>query len=128
MHETLNTPEYSPGTCNIGPEEIGRRIRNGYLGLAGMAIFIIVDLNFQLPQIWKLVLFAPTVYALSGFIQAKNRFCYLFGVLGLFSFSGKKVRVKDDLQLKQDRKKAIWLIAQILIGSSLITLAYYYLT
>ena len=49
-----------------------------------MIIFIISAEVYAIPQIWKLALFAPTVYALSGFIQARNRFCFLFGFMGLF--------------------------------------------
>jgi hypothetical protein len=128
LEENQHSGSYIPGQCNIGPEEIDRRKRNGYLGLAGMAIFIILDLNFHFPQIWKLLLIAPTVYALSGFVQARSKFCYAFGLLGLFSFTGKRIKVHDDLQVKQDRNKSLWLIAQIFIGSLIVTLAYYTLT
>lgn len=128
MQELFTSAEYVPGNCNIGPEEIYRRRRIGYLGLAGMAIFIIIDINFQLQQIWKSVLFAPTVYALSGFLQARQKFCFMYGIFGIFSFSGKKSRVREDLQMKKDRTKALWLIAQIFIGSVVVTLVYYSLT
>ena len=93
-----------------------------------MAIFIVLDVNFHFPQIWKLVLFGPTVYAMSGFLQARQKFCFMYGIFGVFSFSGKRSRVKDDLQMKKDRNKAIWLIAQIFVGGMGVTLAYYCLT
>ena len=128
VEESHTILEYIPGSCNIGPEEIYRRRRIGYLGLAGMAVFIIIDINFNLQQAWNLVLFAPTAYALSGFLQARQKFCFMYGIFGLFSFSGKRIRVRDDLQLKKDRRKALWLITQIFIGSLVVTLAYYGLT
>lgn len=128
MQEAFKQVEYVPGNCNIGPEEINKRLRIGYLGLAGMAIFILLDVNFQFPHIWKLVLFAPTAYALSGFLQARQHFCFMYGIFGLFSISGKRVRVRDDLQLKKDRSKALWLVLQIFVGSTIITLAYYFLS
>ncbi len=128
MHETLKPSEYIPGSCNIGPAEVNKRLRTGYLGLAMMAIFIILDINFHFPQVWKLALFAPTVYAFSGFLQARQRFCFLFGFLGLFSMAGKRSSVKDDQQKNKDRAKALWLVAQVFFGSVMVTLLYYVLT
>lgn len=130
MQDTNSDISYKPGQCNIGPEEIDRRLRNGYLGLAGMAIFIIVDLNFHLPQIWKLVLFAPTAYAVSGFLQAKQKFCFIYGFMGLSSITGSRIftKSKDNQLLSKDRSKAWFLVFQIFIASALVTLAYYYLS
>ena len=128
MQDALKQAEYIPGNCNIGPEETFKRLRIGYLGLAGMAIFIVLDLNFHFPQIWKLVLFGSRVYALSGFLQARQKFCFMYGIFGVFSFSGKRSRVRDSLQMKKDRNKAIWLIAQIFVGGMGVTLAYYCMT
>jgi hypothetical protein len=128
MQEEIKKDEYITGSCNIGPEEIYRRQRIGYLGLAGMVIFIIIDINFNLQPVWKLILFAPTVYALSGFLQARQKFCFLFGLIGIMSFSGKRSRIGDPIQLHGDRSKALRLVLQIFIGSSILTLAYYFLT
>ena len=119
---------YVPGNCNIGPAEIKRRYRIGYLGLFLMVVFIILAEVFQIPQLMKLFLFAPTFYALSGFLQARQRFCFLFGLVGIFSLTGKRSRVNNQEQKQKDRQKAIWLILQIFIGSLVITLLYYGLT
>ena len=91
-----------------------------------MAVFIIIDINFHLPQLWKLVLFAPAVYALSGFLQARQKFCFLFGFFGVFSLTGKRSRVFDVHQLQKDRAKALLLVTQVFFGSLLITLLYYF--
>ena len=130
MQDELKQEQYIPGQCNIGPEETFKRLRIGYLGLAGMAIFIVLDLNFHFPQIWKLVLFGPTVYALSGFLQARNKFCFMYGFMGLSSISGRRIfsRTKDNAQLRKDRTKALWLVSQVFLGSLLITLLYYFFT
>ena len=130
MQDELKQEQYIPGQCNIGPEETFKRLRIGYLGLAGMAIFIIVDLNLHLPQLWKLVLFAPSVYSLSGFLQARNKFCFMYGFMGLSSISGRRIfsRTKDNAQLRKDRTKALWLVSQVFLGSLLITLLYYFFT
>ena len=130
VEESHTTLEYIPGNCNIGPEEIYRRRRIGYLGLAGMAIFIIIDLNFNFQQVWKLVLFAPTVYALSGFLQARQKFCFIYGFMGLSSISGRRyfTKSKDNLMLRKDRTKALLLVAQVFFGALVITLLYYFLS
>jgi len=119
---------YVSGQCNIGLDETRKRMRVGYKGLALMIIFIFLTEYFAFPQIWKLALFAPAVYAFSGFIQARHRFCFLYGFLGVFSIAGRKARVGDDLKIKKDRNKALGIVAQVLISSLLVTLVYYFLT
>jgi hypothetical protein len=128
LEDTQSTEAYIPGVCNIGPAERNKRLRIGYIGLALMIIFIISAEVYDIPQIWKLALFAPAVYSLSGFIQARNRFCFLYGFLGLFSFTGKRSKVRDEYQLHKDRSRALYLIGQIVIGSALITLMYYFIS
>ncbi len=128
MEDTQSTEAYIPGVCNIGPAERNKRLRIGYIGLALMIIFIISAEVYDIPQIWKLALFAPAVYALSGFIQARNRFCLFFGFLGIAGFMGKRFRVENDKQARKDRLKALWIIAQVLIGSLVLTLLYYALS
>jgi hypothetical protein len=93
-----------------------------------MVLFIVLAEIYNVPQVWKLGLIVPAAYALSGFLQAFQRFCFLFGFLGLFSFSGKRSRVTNDLQIQKDRTKALWLASQVFIGSILISLLYYVLT
>ncbi len=126
VKETIEA--YIPGQCNIGPEEIRKRNRIGYIGLALMIAFIIVAEVYQISQEWKLFLFAPTAYALSGFIQARHKFCFIFGYFGLFNTSGKRTRVIDGIQLHKDRLKALTIVGQIFTGSVIITLLYYFIS
>lgn len=125
----INSPEtYIPGQCNIGPEEVNRRLRIGYIGLGLMVLFIVLAEFYALSPGWKLALFAPTAYALSGFIQARYKFCFLFGFFGLFSMTGKKAKVYDPEQLASDRALAIRIVSQVFIGSAVITLLYFFLS
>jgi hypothetical protein len=119
---------YIPGQCNIGPDEIRKRLRIGYIGVALMVLFIVLAEMYNIPQTWKLGLMAPAAYAMSGFLQAFQRFCFLFGFFGLFSFGGKRKKITNDLQMQKDRNKAIWLITQVCIGSLLVTLLYFFLS
>jgi len=103
-------------------------MRIGYIGLVLMILFVFLAEFYAFPQIWKIGLFAPAVYAFSGFIQARQRFCFLFGFIGVFSIAGRKARVGDDLKIKKDRNKALGIVAQVFISSLLVTLVYYFLT
>ncbi|HQW24987.1 MAG TPA: hypothetical protein PLV75_03475 [Saprospiraceae bacterium] len=128
MQEKETIEAYIPGQCNIGPGEIRKRNRIGFIGLALMIVFLIGAEFYQIPKGWKLLLFAPTAYALSGFIQARHKFCFVFGYFGLFSTTGKRTRVIDPIQLRQDRLKALKIVGQIFLGSLMITLLYYFLS
>lgn len=119
--------KYFPGQCNIGIDEITKRLRIGYAGLSIMIVFIIVFEIFQLPISYKFFLFIPSAYALSGFLQAQQKFCFLYGLMGLFSTTGKRQKIVQDDELGKDRMKALELILQVFLGSLLITLLYYYL-
>ncbi len=123
-----NTPlEYISGQCNIGSEEVKKRLRIGYAGLLLMIVFIIVSEAFHFPDNFKLLLFVPTAYMASGFLQARQRFCFLYAFLGLFSVTGNHHKIQQEDSRRKDRIKAIQLVLQVVLISLLITLCYYYL-
>ena len=93
-----------------------------------MIVFVTLAEVYHIPKEWKLLLFAPTAYALSGFIQARHKFCFVFGLFGIFNTSGRRTKVKDAEQLRNDRHKALNIVAQIFTGSLLTTLLYYFLS
>lgn len=128
MQEKNTNEAYIPSQCNIGPAEIRKRNRIGFIGLALMVVFVTLAEVYQIPKGWKLLLFAPTAYALSGFIQARHKFCFVFGYFGLFNIRGKRTRIIEPGQLRQDRLKAFKIVGQIFLGSLLITLLYYFLS
>lgn len=119
--------DYLPGQCNIGPAEIKARMRMGYIGLGLMLLFIILAEVFHFPKSCKLLLFVPSTFALSGFLQAKQKFCFLYGFLGLFSFTGKQNKIYQHDALRKDRKKAVLLVLQMLSGSAILGGLYYVL-
>jgi hypothetical protein len=115
--------EYIPGTCNIGKDETRRRVRNGYIGLVvAIAFFLVLEI-FDLPRLYRIIILPPVFYSLSGFIQARYRFCYLFGWYGVFSMKGKRQihRVKEKEALQKDKRTALKIVAVVLVGSLLIT-------
>lgn len=120
------TEAYIPGTCNIGAAEIKRRHRNGYIGLAVAFLVLLMVEMFDLPKLYRLLIFPGLFYSISGFVQAKLRFCYLYGWLGVFSFSDRSHLQKvDRINLRKDRQKAIGILAIVFITSLVLTLVYY---
>ncbi len=99
----------------------------GYIGIGLMILFVIAVALLKLSSGYKLFLFIPTVFALSGILQSRQKFCFVFGLFGVFSFVGKQVKIQQDDELLKDRRKALWLLFQILLGSLFITIVYYYL-
>jgi hypothetical protein len=124
------TNQYIPGDCNIGPAEIRRRYRIGYIGLAISVIWIVIVALFDLPSYMKLLIFFPLYYSLSGFIQARYKFCYVYGWQGLSSIGGRKTftRTKDPEALAKDKKLSRKIVLQVLISSFLLTMVYFFLT
>jgi hypothetical protein len=98
--------EYRPGVCNIGPAEIRRRRQIGYLGLAAAVAVAAALLALDAPAWTRLIIALPVAGALSGFIQAQQRFCAGFAMSGLQNM-GEQVRVEDAAARAADRRKAI---------------------
>ncbi len=129
MTNTTPPSSYIPGSCNLGPEEIHRRWRIGYMGTAAACILILlIELTNQ-PQWTRLLLIIPVYYALSGYLQAQQKFCYVYGWQGVFSVAGRKQfgKVRDATAIEKDRQLVYSLVAKILAGSILITAIYYFL-
>jgi len=122
-----NQHEYIPGTCNIGPVEIRRRYRIGFFGLGvTLVIFIILEI-LDAAKPYRFLIFPSVYYSLSGFIQAKYRFCYVFGLKGVYSMVGRKQfhSVEEKEAQRKDRWTALKIVGFTLFGSIFITLWYY---
>ena len=129
MPNEIEVNEYRPGTCNIGTEEVRRRYRIGFIGLFSMIGYILFVKWLDLPDIYKLGLFIPAFYSVSGFLQAAKKFCYVYGWKGLSSLSGmrKFQTVNDKKFLKQDLKTALIVVSIVTLCSILLTGVYYFL-
>lgn len=119
---------YIPGVCNIGPDEIKRRIRSGWIGLTATAVLWAVFIWFDTPPLWRLTLFIPAMMSATGFLQAYTHFCVYFGFANLFNFGdvGKTDSVSQAESRSKDRKKAwkITLLA-IFIGVAVALIGYF---
>lgn len=115
--------EYIAGACNLGPDEIKRRKRIGYSGLFIALVVLFLLEYFDAPRLYRLFILPPVFYSISGFIQARHRFCYLYGFYGVFSIAGRKQfnRVKEDEALRKDRRTAWKILVMSMAGAVVIT-------
>lgn len=122
-----NEHTYVPGSCNIGAAEIQRRKRIGFIGLGiAFLIFLILEI-IDAPKPYRFLIFPPVFYSLSGFIQARHRFCYIYGWRGVFSMSGRKQfhSIAEKAAHRKDVWTAVKIISLVTLGSIFITLWYY---
>ena len=115
--------DYVAGSCNIGPSEIHRRYQVAITGgvfyvILGIALFA----SNQSTSI-RLIAFAPAMLASVGFIQARNRFCFAYGLMGVFNFdtAGDIKKIKDQAALKADRITAIKIVVKSALLASVLT-------
>jgi len=122
------TDHYVAGACNIGPEEIQRRLRAGWGGVTVFALMLFFLMNAKVGQpTWYLILFLPAFAAAAGFVQAAYRFCFYFGFSSLFNFdrAGERHRVVDAAARKQDRAKALRVFSLSALIAVAVTFAAY---
>jgi hypothetical protein len=125
----LGTPQsgYQPGTCNIGPAEIGARRRAGHIGALVTLIAFVLLIVIDAPAPWRLLLFLPAATAASGYLQAQLHFCANFGLRGVFNFS-ERLRDTESVVVAEararDRRKALQIIGMsVLIGGAVAIVA-----
>lgn len=120
---TDQTPEYVAGSCNIGPSEIHRRYQVAITGGVLFTILAIALIATNQGTSSRLIAFAPAMLASVGFIQARNRFCFAYGLMGVFNFdkAGDVKKIKDPAALKADRANALKIVLKSLLSASLMT-------
>jgi hypothetical protein len=103
----MNENKYIPGVCNIGPQEINRRRRVGWIGLAVALLLFIILVGINVNPWWRLLIFFPATLSTSGFLQAHFHFCAGFARKGVFNFGdvGKMQEIHDKDSNTQDRQK-----------------------
>ncbi len=126
----MNTNDkYIPGVCNIGPAEINRRRRGGWVGLGATILLWLAFLVFRVPAPWRLLLFLPAFMSAEGFLQAAFHFCAGFGSRGLYNFGtevGKTETVEQADFRKKDQRKALLIsLYSALIGIAVAALGFF---
>ena len=120
---TDQSPDYVAGSCNIGPSEIHRRYQVAITGGVLYTILAIALIASNQGTTTRLIAFAPAMLASVGYIQARNRFCFAYGLMGVFNFdqAGDVKKVKDPVALKADRTAALKIILKSLFSASILT-------
>ena len=120
---------YIPGKCNLGKEETDRRKLQTWIGMGTTILCIIVIQVFYLTQPWRLIVFIPLSYSILCFQQARQKFCVLFGINGVYNFTDKRkvVAIKEEESLEKDRKKAWQIIFTSTLIAFIIVIVYFYL-
>jgi len=119
---------YIPGVCNIGPAEIAKRRRTGWMGAVATVVVWGVLALIDAPPAVRLVTFFPAAMAAAGFLQAVMHFCAYFGFASLLNFgpeAGKTDTVVEAEFRRKDRRKA-WQIMgySVAIGAVVAAAAY----
>lgn len=120
---------YIAGTCNIAKDQLVKRKRFAAKCL-GLTVWAIAILQFfDLSKWWRLPMFILFTLSALGIQQVYFKFCYIFGLKGLFGLDqlGKAQKITDDENLKKDRDKAMrMIVSSVLIGIAL-TAIYFFL-
>ena len=123
----LEVIDYEPGVCNIGPAEIGRRRRIGWLGLIAGVLLLGVLVFVGAPAWSRLFVFLPVALAASGFLQAHFHFCSGFAARGVYNFGnlGPVQRVADAADRARDKRRAMSInLASVAVGIAVAVVAF----
>ena len=120
---TDQSSDYVAGSCNIGPSEIHRRYQVAIIGGVLYTILAIALIATNQGSSSRFIAFAPAMLASVGFIQARNRFCFAYGLMGVFNFdkAGDVKKIKDPAALKADRAQALKIVLKSLASAALLT-------
>ena len=120
---TDQSANYVAGSCNIGPSEIHRRYQVAIIGGVLYTILAIALIATDQESSMRLIAFAPAMLASVGYIQARNRFCFAYGLMGVFNFdtAGDVKKIKDPSALKADRAQALKIVLKSLVSAALLT-------
>jgi len=99
------------------------------IGYIGMVLTFIVFLFLEIMDArrgYRILVFPPIAYALSGFLQARHKFCYVYGWAGLYSMTGRKHfhKVEQQESALKDRRTALKIMSMVLLGSIVLTALY----
>jgi hypothetical protein len=109
---------YQAGVCNIGPAEIRRRRRSGYVGVAAAIVIAVTLVVIDAPSISRLLVAVPLAAGLSGLIQAQLRFCANYGWRGIRNLGaiGDAQRVDDTASRAEDRRRSLQILSASALG------------
>lgn len=123
---TLTGQTYVPGQCNLGSRDISKRRRVGYIGFSLSIVFILLSKLLALPHAFAWLLFFPLAYGFTGYFQARQHFCVVYGVMGVARSSDEETftRIKDRNSRIRDLRMVSILIFKSTLAAGLLTALY----
>jgi hypothetical protein len=120
----VSSPQYIPGSCNIGSGEIRRRQVVVIIGAILSISSFITLLMAGAPRNARYGMFVPLMIASVGWVQSRSKFCLAYGFAGTFNMGklGDVSRVADKASKAADRKTAITILLKSIILALAITL------
>lgn len=121
MNMSHTTTTYTPGVCNINPHEVSIRRKAGISASIMFVALLVLLLLFAPSPLFRLLLIAPAVLAVSGFLQARNKFCVGLAAAGIehTQDGSDTARSVSEEQHAADKKRAIRINVQsLLIGTA----------
>ena len=127
MKKNLKTPNYIPGSCNIGTAEVRRRKNFAILGSVFSVSSYLLLIFIQPPREVRLFIFLPLLLTTLGWLQVRRGFCLAFGIGGAFNFGnlGDATRIHRAVDRAADRKMVIKLAGQAALVAGILTLFAY---
>ena len=109
-----NDAGYRAGACNIGPAEIVRRRRAGFVGVAAAVGLAAILVAIGAPDWLRVLVLPPLAAGIISLDQARRRFCVGFAVAGLRNFDalGREERIEDGAARAADRRAALGMVLQ----------------
>ncbi len=121
--------KYIPGECNIGKEQVDRRIRFGWIGFVMTIGLWGTFILFRVPAIFRITLFVPAFVSALGFLQGLMHFCVYFALKGIYNMKSKSSKNEIIMWLplmKKDKRRARELLVYtILIAMVVAMIAYF---
>ena len=118
---------YIPGTCNIGNEQLKKRKRFLAACIVTTVLLITFQLIFHSGKMWRLFMFIPFAITSVAVQQVLYKFCYRFGLTGLYGFGkvGYDTKVEGNHFRELDRKKSKKMIVSSVLIGLILTYVYY---
>lgn len=124
MAEPAPATNYTPGVCNINQRETANRRHIGYTGAVIFIIVLMVLVVISAPRVARIVLFVPAVFAASGLLQAKNKFCVGYAGAGMQNADGNDMvgkKIMDSAAARKDKDRALRINLQSLAYAAVAT-------